>query len=110
MDMCANTQDLRRIATHPDHWYPVAWSRELVADRPLATQFAGDPIVLVRPKNGPVFALEDRCAHRQVPLSGGVVHESGLRCGYHCWTYDRACACVDVASIGKCKLPNGVRA
>jgi phenylpropionate dioxygenase-like ring-hydroxylating dioxygenase large terminal subunit len=109
MDMCATTQDLRRIGAHPDHWYPVAWSRELAVDRPLATRFAGEPIVLVRPKSGPVFALEDRCAHRQVPLSGGVAEKEGLRCGYHGWTYDRSGACVDVPYLGKCKLPNGVR-
>src|SRR5882757_11108198 len=65
--------DLRRIGAHPDFWYPVAWSHELRPDKTFATRFAGEPIVLVRPVNGAVFALEDRCAHRQVPLSKGAV-------------------------------------
>jgi phenylpropionate dioxygenase-like ring-hydroxylating dioxygenase large terminal subunit len=64
----------------------------------------------VRPKQGAVFALDDRCAHRQVPLSDGVVDGGGLRCGYHGWTYAPDGACVDVPYLGKCKLPNGVRA
>jgi phenylpropionate dioxygenase-like ring-hydroxylating dioxygenase large terminal subunit len=106
--------DLRRVGAHPDHWYPVAWSRELKPGGKLAVSFAGEPIVLVRPKSGEadpsVFALEDRCAHRQVPLAGGVVEGCAIRCGYHGWTYDRTGACIDVPYLGKGKLPNGVRA
>ena len=102
-------QDLRRIGIHPAHWYPLAWSRELKRGRTYATQFAGDPVVLVRPKDGPVFALEDRCAHRQVPLSKGVVNGCAIRCCYHGWTYDAAGQCIDVPYLGNGKLPNGVR-
>jgi phenylpropionate dioxygenase-like ring-hydroxylating dioxygenase large terminal subunit len=102
-------QDLRRVGAHPDHWYPLAWSRELKPGRTYAAQFAGDPIVLVRPKHGAVFALEDRCAHRQVPLSKGVVEGCALRCCYHGWTYDADGTCIDVPYLGKGKLPNGVR-
>jgi len=101
--------DLRRIGSHPDHWYPVAWSKELKPGSTYAARFAGDPIVLVRPKEGAVFALEDRCAHRQVPLSKGVVTDCAIRCCYHGWTYDAAGTCIDVPYIGKGKLPNGVR-
>ena len=73
--------DLRRVGSHPDHWYPLAWSREVKLGKTYATHFAGEPIVLVRPKEGDVFALEDRCAHRQVPLSQGVVSGCAVRCG-----------------------------
>jgi len=103
-------RDLRRVGVHRDHWYPLAWSRDLKAGRSLAVRFAGDPIVLVRPKEGRVFALEDRCAHRQVPLSKGVVEGCAIRCGYHGWAYNDAGDCVDVPYLGKDKLPNGVRA
>ncbi len=76
-----------------------------------AAQFAGEPIVLIRPKDGgAVFALEDRCAHRQVPLSKGVVEGCAVRCCYHGWTYDASGKCIDVPYLGKEKLPNGVRA
>ena len=101
--------DLRRIGAHPDYWYPVAWSHELKPDQTFATRFAGEPIVLVRPVNGAVFALEDRCAHRQVPLSKGTVDGCTVRCCYHGWRYDASGACVDVPYLGKGKLPNGVR-
>ena len=106
-------RDLRRVAISPDYWHPVAWSRELKTGKPLAVSFAGQPIVLARPRTGPVFALEDRCAHRQVPLSDGVIDGQGIRCGYHGWTYDCAGACTDVPYLGRSadgvRLPNGVR-
>ena len=101
--------DTRRVRIHPDHWYPVAWSRELKTGKPLAVRFAGDPVVLVRPKEGAVFALENRCAHRQVPLDAGVVSGCAIRCGYHGWTYDASGKCIDVPYLGKGKLPNGVK-
>jgi phenylpropionate dioxygenase-like ring-hydroxylating dioxygenase large terminal subunit len=101
--------DLRRVGTHPDHWYPLAWSDEIKPGKALACRFAGDPVVLFRGKSGQLFALEDRCAHRQVPLSLGVVEGESLKCGYHGWKYDCAGACIDVPYLGRERLPNGVR-
>lgn len=110
---CASRQgdrsDLRRIGAHPNHWYPVAWSRELRSGRAIAARFAGQAIVLVRPKEAPLFALEDRCAHRQVPLSKGEVSGCRIRCCYHGWAYDASGHCVDVPYLGRRELPNGVR-
>lgn len=103
-------RDLRRIDAHPDHWYPIAWSRELKPGKMLARCFAGAPVVLARSARGRLFALEDRCAHRQVPLSRGVLRDCTLRCGYHGWTYDERGVCVDVPYLGRDRLPNGVKA
>ncbi len=102
--------DLRRVGAHPDHWYPLAWSRDVKRGKTLAASFAGQPIVLVRTKSGTVFALEDRCAHRQVPLRLGVVSGEQLKCCYHGWTYDCTGRCVSVPYIGTDRSPNGVRA
>lgn len=103
-------RDLRRIDAHPDHWYPIAWSRELKPGKLLARRFAGEPVVVVRTAEGLLFTLEDRCAHRQVPLSQGVLKGCNLRCGYHGWAYNAAGACVDVPYLGRERLPNGVKA
>jgi len=102
-------RDLRRVDAHPDHWYPIAWSRELKPGKMLARTFAGEPVVVVRSKEGVLFALEDRCAHRQVPLSHGVVKGCTVRCGYHGWAYDQSGQCVDVPYLGRERLPNGVK-
>ncbi len=106
---CATRLDARRMRIHPDHWYPVAWSKQLHAGKTLAVRFAGEPVVLVRPKDGAAFALENRCAHRQVPLDAGVVTGCAIRCCYHGWTYDSSGSCIDVPYLGKGKLPNGVK-
>ncbi|NIJ34807.1 aromatic ring-hydroxylating oxygenase subunit alpha [Sphingomonas oligoaromativorans] len=102
-------RDLRTVGAHPDHWYPICWSRELKPGQMQARRFAGDPVVVVRSKEGVLFALEDRCAHRQVPLSHGVVKGCTVRCGYHGWAYDESGACVDVPYLGRERLPNGVK-
>ncbi|MBP0457524.1 aromatic ring-hydroxylating oxygenase subunit alpha [Streptomyces montanisoli] len=79
--------DLRRTGIHPDYWYPLAVSRRVRKNKTFATAFAGERIVLYRTASGAVHALEDRCAHRQVPLSMGVVEGESLRCCYHAWAY-----------------------
>src|SRR5262245_24979370 len=104
----ARGTDLRRVGAHPDYWYPLAWSEELKPGKTLARRFAAQPIVLYRGASGRVFALEDRCAHRQVPLSLGVVQGDTLKCGYHGWAYDSCGKCIDVPYLGRDRLPNGV--
>ena len=104
-----NAFDLRRVGTNPDYWYPLAWSDDLKAGRALGKRFAGQSIVLVRGEDGQAFALEDRCAHRQVPLHLGVVEGGQIRCHYHGWAYDKTGACTDVPYLGRERLPNGVR-
>jgi phenylpropionate dioxygenase-like ring-hydroxylating dioxygenase large terminal subunit len=104
-----NAVDLRRVGAHPDYWYALCWADELKVGKALGRRFAGQPIVLYRGSSGRVFALEDRCAHRQVPLHLGVVTGEQLKCHYHGWTYDEKGECVDVPYLGKERLPNGVR-
>ena len=105
----APVRDLRRVGIHPDYWYPLAWSHEVKRGKTHGVTFAGEPIVLARTESGKVFALEDRCAHRQVPLHQGVVEGESIRCGYHGWTYDCSGKCIDVPYLGRERLPNGVR-
>ena len=90
------SRDIRKTGLDPNFWYPVARSSELKPAKTHAVSFAGDPIVLVRGKAGQVFALEDRCAHRQIPLHLGEVQEAGLKCSYHGWTYDHTGRCTSV--------------
>ena len=80
----------------PDHWYPIARSSEIEPGKVIAARFAGLPIALARGEDGALAALEDRCAHRQVPLHEGVVCGNILRCGYHGWAYGMDGRCVDV--------------
>ncbi|MET7595738.1 aromatic ring-hydroxylating dioxygenase subunit alpha [Streptomyces sp. NPDC005481] len=103
--------DLRRVGISPDHWYPVATSRNVRRNRTYATAFAGERIALYRGSSGTVHALEDRCAHRQVPLSMGVVEGDTLRCCYHAWAYrgDGRISQIPYLPKGCERPPRGVR-
>jgi len=81
-----------------DDWYVGCTSRAL-RKRPLATTLLGVPLVLFRDQHGRPHALEDRCAHRNVPLSLGRVVESNLECAYHGWRYDGDGACKRVPGL-----------
>jgi phenylpropionate dioxygenase-like ring-hydroxylating dioxygenase large terminal subunit len=102
--------DLRRTDCHPDYWYPIAWSGEVKSGAMIARQYAGEPVAVVRSKDGKLFALENRCAHRQVPLTHGVVQGCTVKCGYHGWAYNAEGKCIDVPYLGRERLPNGVKA
>ncbi len=110
-DPAAGTADLRRVGAHPDFWYPVALSRSVRSGRVVATAFAGERIALYRGESGTVHALEDRCAHRQVPLSMGVVEGDTLRCCYHAWAYrgDGRISQIPYLSRDDGRPPRGVR-
>lgn len=74
-------------------WYGAAFSSE-VTSRPFRRTFLCEHVVLFRTDNGEAVALEDRCAHRFVPLSKGKVRGETLECGYHGLRYDRSGQCV----------------
>ncbi|MBL8303217.1 MAG: aromatic ring-hydroxylating dioxygenase subunit alpha [Ideonella sp.] len=65
-----------------DEWYVAAFADE-VSRTPLARRLLGVPVVLWRRTEGGVAALEDRCAHRSMPLSLGSLDGDTLVCAYH---------------------------
>lgn len=67
-------------------WFVAAHAGKL-GQRPLAVTVLDTPLVLARDSDGRAFALEDRCPHRQVPLSAGRMTAHGLQCPYHGWTF-----------------------
>lgn len=76
-------------------WYVAAWDRE-VSRKPLGRVFLDEPVVLYRKENGAAVALEDRCCHRQLPLSMGRLEGDELRCGYHGLKFDASGKCVEI--------------
>jgi renierapurpurin 18,18'-hydroxylase len=106
------TADLRRTGINPDFWYPVAVSASVRQGKTFAAKFAGRRIALYRGASGTLYALEDRCAHRQVPLSMGVVEGDALRCCYHAWAYRGNGRIWQIPYLpkGAARPPRGVRA
>lgn len=80
----------------PHHaWYPVAASEE-VGRRPLARRLLDVAVVLYRTPSGDPVALEDRCAHRPVRLSDGVLDGELIRSTYTGFAYEPSGRCVSV--------------
>lgn len=69
-------------------WERVANVAEVPVDYPLAVSLAdGRRLCLVR-VHDEVFAVEDRCPHRDFPLSGGDVVNGCLECPFHGARFD----------------------
>jgi phenylpropionate dioxygenase-like ring-hydroxylating dioxygenase large terminal subunit len=80
-------------------WWYVACRASELRDRPLGVTLHGRPLVLFRAEGGRPGALEDRCPHRNAPLSAGRLRGGALECGYHGWRFDAAGACLAVPGL-----------
>jgi len=63
-------------------WYVAAWHEE-VGSVPFARTLLDESVVMYRKADGTPVALENRCCHRNLPLSLGKVQGDDIRCGYH---------------------------
>ena len=77
-------------------WYVAAWPSEIKAGEILSRTICGLPMVFFRAKGGSPAALEDRCCHRQMPLSQGWMEGENVRCGYHGMLFDGDGRCVGI--------------
>jgi phenylpropionate dioxygenase-like ring-hydroxylating dioxygenase large terminal subunit len=80
-------QKVRSAGLDPNYWYAVEHDRALARGQVIEVKFWGTSVAVYRDDKGLVHAIEDRCAHRQLPLSGGVVVGDKLVCNYHGWEY-----------------------
>ncbi|MBB6122818.1 nitrite reductase small subunit NirD [Sphingobium subterraneum] len=46
----------------------------------------GEEIAIFHTANGDVYALINKCPHRQGPLSQGIVHDTSVTCPLHNWS------------------------
>jgi len=58
----------------------------------------GEPLVVFRSVAGEAAVLVDRCAHRNLALSRGMVTADGLRCAYHGWSWGVDGRCTRIPS------------
>lgn len=76
-------------------WYVSAWPHEVAQDKILARKICGESMVMFRDAKGVPTALEDRCCHREMPLSKGWLEGDAVRCGYHGLLFNAEGACVE---------------
>jgi phenylpropionate dioxygenase-like ring-hydroxylating dioxygenase large terminal subunit len=81
-------------------WHPVAYATE-VKEKPFSVTLMGHPLVIFRGANG-FGILEDRCPHRNVPLSSGKVSGGVIACPYHGWEFQSDGQCTKVPGAATC--------
>jgi phenylpropionate dioxygenase-like ring-hydroxylating dioxygenase large terminal subunit len=90
-------QKVRAAGLDPSYWYAVEHDHAIAKGQIVEVRFWGeDPVALYRDEDGRLHAIENRCAHRQLPLTVGVVQGKRLVCQYHGWAYNGAGELVDV--------------
>ncbi len=77
------------------YWHPIAAAGALDETPIMPVRLLSEDLVLYRDRGGAYGLLELHCAHRRADLSYGIVEESGLRCNYHGWLYDRTGQCIE---------------
>lgn len=82
----------------PDGWYILCRARQL-GRKPKRFMHAGLALVAFRTEHNRIGLLEDRCAHRAVPLSAGQVCGETVQCPYHGWKYDCQGALTEIPAL-----------
>jgi choline monooxygenase len=70
---CGEVNGVKRTIADPESFF--------------TTDVTGEPIIVVRDKQGVLRAFSNVCRHRAGPIALGSGCKNVLRCGYHGWTY-----------------------
>lgn len=76
-----------------DAWERICRAEELVPDRPVGKVVGAsgqdrDRVCVLRTGESEYVAMLDRCPHRDIPLSGGIVKDGTIVCPGHFWRFD----------------------
>lgn len=74
-------------------WDRICRVEEVVPDRPVGKVVGDsgqdrDRVCVVLTNEGGYLAMLDRCPHRDIALSGGIVKDGTLACPGHFWRFD----------------------
>ncbi len=77
------------------YWYPIAFEQDFDTVPSKSVRLLSENWTLYKTPSGKYGIITEKCAHRSASLTYGVVHEDGIRCGYHGWKYDFDGQCVE---------------
>ncbi len=99
-------QRARASGMNPDYWYAVKEVRQVKPGTVVEVVFWKHSIALYRAEDESFHAVENRCLHRQLKLSLGVVEGCRLVCAYHGWKYDEnGCVAAIPDLFGRDRVP-----
>lgn len=82
-------QKARASGLDPDRWYAVEYEASVKRGEVKEVMFWNMSIALFRGQDGVLAAVQNRCPHRHLKLTHGVVEGCRLRCAYHGWAFGR---------------------
>lgn len=82
-----------------DIWYYGLPGDSLKPGQMLAKTFLNEPILFGRRTTGDVFAIQNRCPHRSIPLDRGRFDGHEISCGYHGWRFNSSGQCTAIPSL-----------
>jgi nitrite reductase (NADH) small subunit len=70
------------------HWIEIAALDDIPRQGSRVVETPKGNIAVFRTQGDEVFALNDRCPHKQGPLSQGIVHGKRVACPLHNWVIE----------------------
>jgi len=101
------TAELRAGQAHPQSWYAVALSSEVVGDQPIGKDFLNTRVAVYRRSSGDPVVLTSRCPHMGADLSLGELQGDDLRCAYHHFCFGPEGDCTKIPTDGP--IPSSAR-
>ena len=86
------------------HWFPIAYSDEVV-DKPLARTLLDQELIVYRTTGKQVVVARDLCIHRGVPMRHGWQEGDELVCAYHGFRYGADGRCTKVPAQPDLPVP-----
>jgi 5,5'-dehydrodivanillate O-demethylase len=77
------------------YWHPVAALSELKEKWTKKVRLLGEDLVLFRDREGNFGLIAESCPHRRASFLHGIPSQSGIRCPYHGWEFNRHGSCLD---------------
>ena len=90
-------------------WFPAAMTNAILPETAVRAIIQTDDIALWRGADGVARAWENRCPHRGMRLSYGVVRGNRLTCLYHGWSYDGGGGCAAIPAHPDVTPPKTIR-
>jgi nitrite reductase (NADH) small subunit len=74
-----------KVASDAARWVRVGTVDDIPRQGARCVKTDGTTIAVFRTEDDRIFAMEDKCPHRDGPLSQGIVHGNCVTCPLHSW-------------------------
>ncbi len=91
-------------------WFPAGLQNHVLPKTAGRIMIGDNDIALWRGEDGQIRAWENRCPHRGMRLSYGIVRGNTLTCLYHGWSYDGTGGCAGIPAHPDLTPPKTIRA